>query len=180
MPNFRLVNPVVLGTIETSFSSPSPSSAAKQAWTTLSKYMENSNPRFAFTIQNMSGGQLYHYVVKETTKGKQVDFSIDSLDVNVPTKEATALIKHAEKLYNQDGGAKDSSDSSSSSDDSDSSVYEKVKLFKKKYGSTPISYWWYYPYIYSSDVTISSVFVPTFNLYFNPIVEWSLSSAING
>jgi hypothetical protein len=179
MPNFRLVNPVVLGSIETSYSSQSPSSAAKLAWSTLSKYMENSNPRFAFTLQNLSGGQLYHYVVKETEKKGKVDFSIDSLDLNVSSQQASSLIKNADKLYNQKGGEKDSSSSSSDSD-TDSSVYEKVKRFKKKYGHTPISYWWYYPYVYNVDTTVSSVFVPTFNLPFSPIIEWSLSSAIVG
>jgi hypothetical protein len=175
MPNFRLVNPVVLGTVENTFTSSSPSSAAKQAWSALSKYMENNNPKFAITIQNMSGGQLHHFLVKEKVNGKSVDFTINSIDLNLSTKQSSFMVKNANKLYNQKGGKdkhKKSSDDSSDSDSEESeSAYEQIKSLKKKYGSTPISYWWYYPYIYGTSDVVTSVYVPSFNLPYYPVMQ---------
>lgn len=176
MPSFKLVNPVMLGSIETSFTSSSPSNAAKIAWETISQHMVNSNPKFAFTLANTSDGKLFHYLVKEKVTGKNVDYSIDQLDLKLSKKEEQQLLKNAEHVHQQ-GGAdekknkKSSSSSSSSSDSSSSteSVYEKVRMMQNK--NSLISYWWYYPSLYSVDTYVSSIYIPVFQMPIAPYVE---------
>jgi hypothetical protein len=194
MPNFRLVNPVIVGSAKTSFSSPSPTDAAKMAWENLSEHMVNNNPKFAFTLQNLSDGNLFHYVVSEKIVGSNVDYSIKSIDLNLTKSQQENLVKHANKVMKQKGGehheekkehkkSKKSSDSSddSSSSSSSSSVYEKVKMYKNNNSLiSPITYWWYHPYYYSIDTYVDSVYIPVFHAPVSPYIEISLSSAFLG
>ena len=177
MPNFRLVNPVVLGSAKTSFNTSSPSNAAKMTWESLSSHMVNSNPKFAFTLQNTSDGKLFHFLVKEKVTNKKVDYTIDQLSLSLNKKDEEGLINHASKIMDeQEGGADDKKKKSDSSDsDSDSSstesVYEKIKMMKNRNTLGPITYWWYYPYFYRVDSYVDSVYIPTFQYPIAPYVE---------
>lgn len=189
MPKFRLVNPVIVGSAKTSFSTSSPANAAKMAWESLSEHMVNNNPKFAFTLQNVSDGNLFHYVVSEKIVGGNVDFSINALDLNLTKTQEENLVKQSDKVFKQKGGehheekkkSKKSSDSSDSSDSSSDSVYEKVKMYKNNNSLiSPITYWWYYPYYYSVDTYVESVYIPVFRAPVSPYIEISLSSAFLG
>jgi hypothetical protein len=175
MPSFKLVNPVVLGSVKTSYTATSPSNAAKMAWEALSEHMVNSNPKFAFTLKG-GDGSLHSFLDKEKITGKNVDYTIDSLDIKANKKEEEGLLKQAEKVLQQ-GGADDkkkkddSSSSSSESDSSTESVYERIRNLKNKNVVAPITYWWYYPYFYRTESYIESVYIPTFQLPIAPYVE---------
>ena len=160
--------------------------AADEAWSTLSQYITNNVPKFAFTLKKVEDGKLSHFLVKEgVSKSKDVDYSIKPLDLNLSKKEEKALLSHINKMTEKrlSGGAKkdDSSSSSSSEsgkDDEDSSsesdIYKKIRHFKNK--SQPLNYLWYSPLVYSKDGQLESVYIPSFAYPIVPYLELSLST----
>lgn len=177
MPNYELVNPYIIGDIKTSFSTSSSKSAANEIWSTLSKYITNNVPKFAFTIKKISDGKLYHYVVREKLgKNKKVSFTIKELNINLSKDEQDKFSNYIKNLENQAGGKKkrDDDDSDSDSDSSDDELIRKVRQFKER--NSPLNYMWYSPVIYSKDGTITSVYVPSFAYPVVPYLELSLSN----
>ena len=70
MPSYKLVNPVIVGTLDTTYSGSSANQAAEKAWSSLSKYFTGNLPRFGFTLESTSDNKLYHYLVKEDVNSK--------------------------------------------------------------------------------------------------------------
>jgi hypothetical protein len=194
MPNFKLVNPLIVGDLKTEVNSNSADNAAKTVWESISQYVDNNVPKFAFTLQDTNSNKLHHFMVKERLVGKKVDFSISPLKLNLNGVQESKLLSEINLInakLNQTGGEKHkkrfeedkSSSTTSATDDiniSDSSdddietesIYEKVKNFKKK--NTPISYWWYSPYYYKLEGQVESIYIPSFNLPVMPYVEVSI------
>ena len=165
MPTFELVNPFVVGNMKKSFNANTSKDAASNAWNSLSQYITNNVPKFAFTIRKVDSGKLYHYVVKEKlAKDKSVNFSIKELNLSLTKEQESAFINQLEKLELSSQGklvggkksSKESSSSDSSSTDSESSseedIYQKIRHFKNK--SQPLNYMWYSPIVYSKNVTL--------------------------
>ena len=173
---FQLVNPYILGKMNTSFKGKSPLDAATKAYTKLSNYFNNDIPSFNFTLQKINssskiklgGGRnnIYnHFNVQEIKdKNNNVKFKIKQINVPKNTKQMTQFKKELKKVIKNtddqmNGGGKDYS-----YDDSDNYSWldsdDEYVLRKKK--STvlvnPISYWWYDPYVYR----IQKYYVPTF------------------
>ena len=46
--------------------------AAEDIWTQLTKNIKNYTPKFYFTIQEGGTNKLYHYLIKESIKNKEV------------------------------------------------------------------------------------------------------------
>jgi hypothetical protein len=161
MSNFKLINPSLQGAIKTTVSAREPIDAAKQIWTNLSKYFANDVPTFAFTIENQSGGSLYHFKVQETKNKREATFKIESIDSKLKPDDLKKFKAKVNEVSKMNGGKKhhkDEKEDDSSSSSSD--AFDSLKLYKNfsKRTLLPISYWWYNPYIY--DVT--SVYIPTF------------------
>ena len=79
---------------------------------------------------------------------------------------------------NLSGGKKKYSESDDSDLDDDSSSSESEKYTKFKYihpyiPYSPITHYWYYPYIYP----VNKIFIPHFSLPLTPIVEIGLSTS---
>ncbi len=186
MPTYELVNPYIEGGMKKTFTASDSNKAADEAWSTLSQYITNNVPRFAFTLKKTEDGKLSHFVVKESvSKNKDVDFSIKQLDLGLSKKEEKAILNHINKMTEKrlSGGAKKDSSSSSSSDSdkddeddssSESDIYKKIRQFKNK--SQPLNYLWYSPLIYSKDGQLESVYVPSFAYPIVPYLELSLST----
>lgn len=195
MPNYKLINPYIkCGKMDTTVVANSPEDAATMLWENLSESFVNNVPSFAFTIQD-GGKKMYHYLVNEELSGGDYSdddygigddeylatYSIKRID-NVDQTNSEKLLKNISEMnsYNHDytslkGGRKhkhkhhkynyDDDDSSSSSSSSSSSTY---KSFKRYYNNYPISWWWYYPGLYTYD----SIYIPNIAYdTFYPYVE---------
>lgn len=178
MPSYQLVNPYIEGDFEKVFSGSTPLEVAEKTWNKLSKYLTSNVPKFAFSMERTSDGRLFHFMIKEKNNNGTVDFSVESVNLNLPTKVSKEFKNKIGNIkVKQAGGKKQSNkkknkDDSESSDssDSDSSDYY-AKLWKKQRNNLnqPIVYWWYTPYIY--EPVVGSVFIPNFVVPLTPYVE---------
>jgi len=186
MKKFRLVNPVITGTFNTTYEASNSDEAAKMFWKTLTeekKYITGNVPKFLFTLMDETGN-LFHYMVKEKAEGSYADYTIEKVDVKLSDEEEKKFLEEVEKVQKnnekleeketeQAGGKrrKRYDDSSSSSSDSDDDIDELFKYIRLKKANRPISYWWYTPGLYNTD----SVFTPTFVAPISPYVQlWNL------
>jgi hypothetical protein len=169
---YRLVNPVIEGKFNTVFSGQSELDAGEKAWAGISKYFSNNVPKFAFTMENVSDGNLHHFLIKEDKNGDNVDYSISELKLKRSKKEEAALRGKLQQLRAQHGGKKEEDESSSSSSSSDMKNLNKM-YSKLRYNTlstaytTPFVYWGYTPYIYDFESFYMPIFVQ--NMY--PYVE---------
>src|SRR3990172_8221718 len=120
MSNYKLINPYIEGTMITSFSGASHLDAACCAWNALSKYITNNVPKFAFTLENINDGRLYHFLVKESLSGnRSADFKIS--EINLKLKQ-DAISQFKNRLSMRGGKKhKKKHDDDDDDDDDDSS-----------------------------------------------------------
>ena len=193
MPEFKLVNPLIIGQFNKEVTADTPEVAAKETWTALSKYIVGDVPNFGFSLQRGGDNKLFHFIVKETKQdGKEASFTIEQLESHPKDLDEKKFIKHIESVKNeisnsQAGGKKHRYDNVSNDDDSSSSsstdsIYERAKLFKQKSNfystSQPMMYWWYSPLLYAKlEPKYTSYFIPTFVRPLVPYVEIDLNSA---
>lgn len=91
MPNYEMINPVIQGKLKTTFKATSDLDAANKAWSSVSKYISNNVPKFAFTLKNTKDGSLCHFSVEETKKGKEASFNISKLSLDLDKKKRTSI-----------------------------------------------------------------------------------------
>jgi len=199
MTNYQLVNPYIEGKFNTVFSGNTPQDAAIKAWDSVSQYITNNVPKFAFTMERLNDKKLYHYVVKENVKKntRLVDYSISELNLSLTDTQIQTFRKQSDKMRhgksankdandddNQEGGhfcrrhkrmnCRLTHDDDDSSSDSDSDIYEQVKALKYRQMPQPVVYWWYTPGLYNFE----SLYIPTFVVPLTPYIELDLSSAV--
>lgn len=196
MHNYKLVNPIIVGDFNKSVSAASPSDAAADIWSSISKYVVGDVPQFGFTLMNEGDNKLHHFMVKESAGGsKDAKFSIEELTHKMKPVDEKKFIDYTnsisdEAAKSQTGGKKhrfddhkkdDSSSSSSSSD----SIYERARLFERSNytvkAQQPMVYWWYSPLLYTKlSPQFTSYYIPTFVVPLRPYVEIDLNSAFFG
>jgi hypothetical protein len=177
MKSYILVNPHIEGSVETKFKTKNADEAASLAYETISKYFSNNLPKFAFTLQKAGSDKFYHFNVSEKiNKNDKVKYEIKSNNSITAVDGLKKFIETNEENLNggKDKSKKyrfdeDSSESSSSSDSSDDDYYYYYKPVNR---SLPITYWSYYPYVYS----LRKFYVPTFVPTISPYVYISLSN----
>ena len=150
--SYKIINPIITGTLDNNFTGSTPLDAAHQAYTSISEHFLNTLDKFIFTIQ--SGGDKYHFTVKETVgKDNNVSFKISPYTDKINEDK----FKKAKRSFERkmEGGKRKhhKHDDDSSSSDSDSPYFRKINL--------PISSWWYYPYYYNYYNT-DLVYYPSF------------------
>lgn len=174
---YNLVNPRIEGSLSTSVKSDNSFKAARKLYEALSEHFNNSVSTFHFTIQKGSSGKgkFYHFRVNESRKGDEVDYTLESVKI----KNEEDKMKQFKGMASQSGGAKKKkarkirkSRPSKDSESDDSDLYEYDPEEALAYGRSnitysPITYFWYYPYIYDIEL----VTIPTFNASIVPIVE---------
>ena len=186
--SYKLVNPYIIGSMNTSFSANSSMEAAKLAYENLSQYFGNHMPEFSFTLKRLSknnqvvGGSsksFIHFSVKET-KGNddKVKYEISELDSN---KNISNFQSRLNKVANQD--AKQSGGEHHKgkkyvreSVEDELSDYFDSELEKPRKGPLvyePIVYYWYDPFVYPS---VDRWYVPTFVLPIQPRVVFDAHS----
>lgn len=177
MGKFQLVNPVIIGTFNDTYETSSADQAAEKFWKTLTsenKYVTGNLPKFYFSLMDTGNNSLHHYVVKESINGSYANYSIKKADVKMSSKQKDDFLAEVSRVRSeaksaavkeQSGGRRRHDDSSSSDSDSElDDLFRHVRLRNLK---TPISYWWFYPKLYETDV----LFTPTFVAPVSPYVQ---------
>lgn len=183
MNEYKLVNPVLLGSFNTVFKGNNPEDAAKEFWTKLTdgNYISGNVPLFLFTLKGVKNNELYHFKLQEEPHGKSADYTIQKVDINLSKSQTDKFLNGVEEVIESSdkiGGShiggrshkkkrrhkKDDSSSSSSSSSDEDDLFKYLRL---KSITTPISYWWYTPTIYN----ISKIFTPTFVAPTSPYVQ---------
>jgi len=179
---YTLVNPHINGKMETTFSGKTPLDAAIKSYNTLSKYFNNSIPKYFFTMQKVSdtkigGGRnnnYFHFKVseKKVTNGKDkyAEYVINPINIKKNNKEMTDFKKTLSGFINKQGGDYKYSDEDEWLDDE----YDKIKYKNTSLLISPISHYWYYPYIYRP--VIKYWFTPTFTTPVTPRIQVHLPS----
>src|SRR5438105_13143025 len=131
MENYKLINPFIEGSLKCHFNGDDNLDAAQNTWNTLSKYITNNVPKFAFTLENTKDGTLSHFLVKETMNGNDsVKYKILELDdynnlgnINdfksrfskfIDSRKLSGGKKHRKHKHNREDDGSSSSSSSSS------------------------------------------------------------------
>ena len=177
MSEFYLVNPIIGGSLKTSFKAKNYLEAANKAYTSLADNFSNNIPEFYFTLQKADSksklgkgknADYKSFLVKETKKKNEVSYRLVEYNVKNNSEELKNFrteIKKLDKKYQFGGKIKYDSSSSSSDYYSDSDYYFP-KLRRSTIISNPISYWWYDPYVFR----IKRYFIPTYVAPLSPYV----------
>lgn len=175
---YTLVNPQILGSIDTTVKAGNSLKAAKQFYKALSEHFNNTIPSFHFTIQKGGSGKgkYYHFKVSEEKDEDTVDFTLEPIQI-ANEEEAIARFQSRSSAFKkkceQAGGAKKGKrrpHADSDDDLFDTEEDERVKtlwsIFPTVY-DYPIGYFWYDPYVYNLDF----YYIPTFYSYITPFIE---------
>lgn len=159
MTQYKLVNPTVIGNVETTTSSSNPDTAVKQIWENLSNNIMGNVPNLLVTIKEDGTSNLFHYNIQETVNdNNDGKVKYEKINVKLSAKVRDEFLKEVDNVQSQHGSGNDKKrkryeedDSSSSSSSSSDDEFYKFMKFRR---NTPISTYWYTPYIYSSVGTV--------------------------
>ena len=198
MNKFDLVNPCIIGQMNTTYTAENSMNAVTQFWNDLSPHITNNMPRLIVTLKD-SKNKLFHYEIKEKVhNGKLANYTIKEFAADVSLKDKNMFLKKVKQvkeskntqIQNQLGGkdkkynikapaskSDSSSDSSSDSDsDSDTNSDDYYDFRRYKRMSQPIVYWWYTPYLYK----VNTLYTPTFNIPLTPYINtWIPTNLLN-
>lgn len=167
-----MINPVLIGAINTSEISNSGLDAVTKIWGRISEHTLKTTPLIIVTLQNKSNGKLHHYKINEIVNladKSQVVSNITEENYNIEESRINKLLSINKKfdrklkLHEKQAGGKkkkkiiivEDSSSSSSSSSSDDDFRKLIKIKSKK----PVSYIWYTPYLYDQN---QKVYIPAF------------------
>jgi len=184
--SYKLVNPYIIGSMNTTFNADSSLEAAKLAYDNLSQYFGNHMPEFRFTLKRLSkdskviGGSsksFIHFLAQETKdKNDKVHYEISEID---GTGNLSKFQQRLNKVANQDERQKGGEHKGKKyvKDDEELSDYfdsdEKPRKGPLVY--EPIVYYWYDPIIYPA---VDRWYVPTFVLPIQPRVVFDSHSLL--
>ena len=177
MTQYKLVNPTIIGSLNTTIKTNSPDNAMKQLWENLSEHLVGNVPNLLVTIREDGTKNLFHYNVKEKVNStKDAEISYDKVNVKLSAKDRDNFLGQSEKVVSQRGSGSDKKkkrsrydddkDDSDSSESEEEDEYYKFMKFRK---NTPISMYWYTPSIYASTGTFK-IYTPVWRY---PIVPYN-------
>jgi hypothetical protein len=182
---YKLVNPFILGKMNTIFTGKTQLEAATKSYNELSQYFNNDIPSFYFTMQKVTGknkigggknNEYLHFKVTEKKFGKKVDFKIKEVQVTKNGKQMTSYKKSLKKFmsdHQQKGGKKYSyDDDDDDDDDDDEEVYRPRYRTSTDYVLTqPLTHYYYDPVIYSTVFAADTYwYTPTFVAPLSPYI----------
>jgi hypothetical protein len=164
--SYRLINPYVTGSVETTVLAKNAFNAGKKIYRKLSEHFSNYLENFYFTIENSNKKELTHFrVTEKRNQENRVNFTLVRLDSHFPEDLEKRLLDLVERI--QSGGHNED-DSSETSDEDD--------FFK--YPEQPIAHfvYFYLPYYklgmkLLKPVDYYRIYLPTFSLTVNPCIE---------
>lgn len=162
MNNYFLVNPQVMGTMQTKFTTHNDRDAGLMAFREMSRNFSNNVPFFNFTLRR--GKNYVHFIAREKTNSDgNVKFTVKEMEISIDNTELQKFIQDTEPGFT--GGAfkyyDDDSSSSSNKKSNKSYTYHKKPL-----ADSPITHWQYYPKIYPYQY----LYMPQFTYGLNPYV----------
>ncbi len=168
MKTYTLVNPFIKGTFETNFKGKTELDAAQKAWSSLGKNVTQNLPKFCFTLERGTDRKLFHFSVKEEINDGLVDYKLGSIKINLKSKKLKAFKNKLSELKKADKEKKgrkrkkkrkSKDDDDSDDSDSDYDIYSKKykKNLRRSWGSYPISWYWYDPLVYDTDVFLPTI-----------------------
>jgi hypothetical protein len=123
---YALVNPIIIGNLNTTVDAENSSVAAKEIYNLISPHFSNVQTKFLFSIQKIAensksnellgGGdaQYYHFKVKEVQKGSgEVVFTISNYSDKVNNLHLSKTIKNVINKINNDASLTESEDNMS-------------------------------------------------------------------
>ena len=178
MVKYKLINPTITGTLNTTVNEKNENIAAKKLWTNLAENIVGNIPHLLFTIKNESSDQIHHYSIKEKIdSNKNADILIEKINVKITPSQKKKFLQQIKIVEEQQIGGKKSDkrkrykdDSSSSSSNSDSDEMDNYINFMKYKKRTPIFRYWYTPTIYTNNNSLT-IFNPVFKSPLSPYVE---------
>lgn len=181
---YKLVNPMIEGTLQTEFEGNSTIEAAQTAWNTISKHIYDNVPKFAFTLRDKDG-KLHNFVINEVesatkNNGGKIKYKLASLggvNKNIERAFKNKLVE-VEQSRKQSGGVRHKrynnldEDSDEDSDEFDEDALYKAIRYKRNINlAQPIVYWWYSPTLYKEY--LKNFYMPSF-VQMTPYVEVEL------
>ncbi len=168
--NYKFVNPHIEGDFKNLFSGKNHIDAARVAWEKLSTNFTNNLPKFAFTLEKVGDGKLYHFLVKEKINNGSVTYKINGIDLN--SREVDRLREKIGSLQKGGKRKRDRSDDDLDLDDDDElddsdDMYNMIRYGKRVSG--PIKYWMYDPIAYARYM--ETFYTPNFIVPITPYVE---------
>ncbi len=194
--NYKLVNPVLKGSMNVLHGGTSPLDAAKNVWNSISGAFSNMIPKFKMTLQDLASGKLCDFCVEEDKSQEKyeedkVDYKITEIKSKI-SDNSKATEKFLEKVeevengdypgkkeldkhiggYNKTGGKKKKKHhkkkyiDDSSSSSSSDSEYDYYRSRRRSQKIDPLYYYWYDASIYD-DV---EYYIPTFTSPLKPYV----------
>jgi hypothetical protein len=170
MTRFELINPTIIGDLNTSVTTNTPNNAVKKIWQKVSHHIMGNVPNLYVTLKESGTKKLHHYKIQEKVDGnKNANIEYNKLNLKLTTKDKNIFLDKLNKLTVQSGSGKDRKrhkDDSSSESDSDDEFYKFMKFRQ----NTPVSTYWYTPYIYSSLGSLK-IYTPVWNYPILPYNE---------
>ena len=173
---YRLVNPYIEGSFDGVVRAKNSFSGGKKLYDAISGHFTNHLDNFYMTIQNIETKEITNFKIEEKRSNSSVvDYNLVKLDKKFSPELEKKLVTAIDKIETQTAGGKHKTDDSSDSSSSESDYY------KFKFPVSPINrfVYFYMPY-YKLDVvglTLADtyrLFMPTFSLPINPVVELRL------
>lgn len=169
MSEFKLVNPLIGGNLNTKFTAEKSLEAANNAYQSLSQYFKNDIPSFNFTLKN-NKNKYFHFNVKEDLKNNEVSYKIKEFKIknNKNFDLFKKKLSKFDKIISQKGSGIYYTDDDYDIfyDDEDYDYFFPRKVSRSRYFSNPISYYWYWPSIYDYVLVDkhfkTPVYLPTF------------------
>lgn len=162
---YSLINPSIKGEFNNTIKASSVMEAAQKFWDGMSRYFTNNLEKFPYTVMNEKG-ELSHFIAKEKVSGNNVEYTIKKLKMDVSSDKEEKL-KNVFK-QSQSGGKKHKKNKKEGDDSSSSSSSSSYHVYHHTASIYPITYWDYYPTIYSA---IDVVSVPTWVTPLSPIMN---------
>lgn len=185
--SYQLINPVIEGTFKSVYDAKNPLDAANSMWSNLSQHIIAHVPKFMFTMQDISSGELHHFEVSENRKnqsGGDVSFTIDKLNLSLDKSEFDEFAKkidqyernsqeHAEKMDKQEGGRRRKrydDDSSSTTSSTDIPYLRRTSPIGMFHYNTRVYFTNYKTYPSLLNPQVVAVSTPIFTPIFKPIL----------
>jgi len=185
MGKYTLVNPSIEGSFKKTCKGKNSLEAANIMYEKLSKNFLNNMPKFVFTLTK--DNKYYHFMVSEKINNKDIKYSIKNYDKHIDDSILADIFSKNKELKGGKSNLKVYSDSDFDSDineddslsdedssSSSSSIGNDYYLYKPVSSRQSITYWTYYPRIY----TTTNLYIPTFIPILNPYVNISLIGPI--
>jgi hypothetical protein len=177
MTKFKLVNPVIIGKMDTKVEAENALQAASKIWSDLSSHLVGNVPKTYITLKDKTH-KLHHFKIEEKIgRAKTAEYSISEVELDLSKDKEHKFSKEVKKYEKKGkeltGGSVEnkpkrdrSKDSSSSSSfDSDDDDYYNFRRYRARLNA-PINLLYYTPFIYGVD----TVFFPTFSSVVAPYV----------